>query len=78
MNKADFTATQRTDHGVPHAVSCRALGVAESTFHAQHSRRPTPTQQRRAGLNVKVKTCFAAFGGPTARPECTHSCATTA
>ena len=69
MNKADFIAAQRTDHGVPHAVSCRALGVAESTFHEQRSRQPTPTQQRRAGLDTKAKACFVASGGTYGSPR---------
>ena len=29
MTVASFVATQRTDHGVPHAVSCRMLGMSE-------------------------------------------------
>ena len=69
MTQADFIATQRTDHGVPHAVSCRALGVAESTFYEQRSRQPTPTQQRRADLDAKVKTCFAVSGGTYGSPR---------
>ncbi len=32
MTVASFVATQRTDHGVPHAVSCRALEMPEATF----------------------------------------------
>ncbi len=31
---AEFVASQRTDHGVPHAVSRRALDVAPSTFYS--------------------------------------------
>ena len=68
MNTAEFIAAQRTDHGVPHAVSCRALGVAESTFYEQRSRQLSPTQQRRADLDSKVKACFAASGGTYGSP----------
>lgn len=32
MTVASFIASQRTDHGVSHALSCRALEVPESTF----------------------------------------------
>ena len=32
MTVASFIASQRTDLGVPHAVSCRALDVPESTL----------------------------------------------
>ena len=52
---AEFIAAQRTDHGVPHAVACRALGVAESTFYKWRGRPPTPAQRRRSGLDVAVK-----------------------
>ena len=55
---AGFIAAQRTDHGVPHAVTCRALGVAESTFYKHLDRAPTPAQQRRASLDVEVADAF--------------------
>jgi hypothetical protein len=38
---ASFIASQRTDHGVPHAVACRALDVSESWFYKWHDRPPT-------------------------------------
>ena len=69
MNKAEFITAQRTEHGVPHVVSCRALGVPESTFYEQRSRRPSPTQQRRGDLDGKVKACFAASGGTYGSPR---------
>ena len=69
MDKAEFIAAQRTEHGVPHAVSCRALGVSESTFYEQRSRRPSLTAQRRADLDDKVKACFAASGGTYGSPR---------
>ena len=50
---AHITA-QRTDHCVPHAAACRALGVAESTFYARRSRKPSQAQQRR-GLRWPYK-----------------------
>ena len=33
MSVSAHIAAQRTDHGVAHAVSWRALGVAASTFY---------------------------------------------
>ncbi len=33
MTVPSFIASQRTDHGVPHALSCRALQVSESWFY---------------------------------------------
>lgn len=66
---AEFIAAQRTDHGVPHAVSCRALGVAESTFYKWRGRPPTAAQRRRAALDERVKACFDASGGTYGSPR---------
>jgi hypothetical protein len=33
MTVASFVAAQRTEHDVPHAVSCRALDVSESWLY---------------------------------------------
>ena len=33
MSVAGFIATQRAEHGVPHAVACRALGVSQAWFY---------------------------------------------
>ena len=62
-------AAQRTEHGVPHAVSCRALGVAESTFYKWRSRQRTPAQRRRAEIDERVKACFGASGGTYGSPR---------
>jgi putative transposase len=63
MTVASFIASQRTDHGVPHAVSCRALDVPESTFYKWRDRPPTPRQARRAELDAAVKASFDDSGG---------------
>ena len=68
MNAAEFIAAQRTDYGVSHAVSYRALGVAESAFYERRSRWSAPTRQRRADLDTKVEACFAASGGTYGSP----------
>jgi len=47
MTVASFVAAQRTEHGVPHALSCRALELGESWFYKWRDRPPTPA--RRAG-----------------------------
>ena len=65
---AHITA-QRTDHCVPHAAACRALGVAESTFYARRSRKPSQAQQRRARLDGAVAACFDASGGTHGSPR---------
>ena len=66
---AGFIAAQRTDFGVPHAVACRALSVAESTFYKWRGRPPTPAQRRRAEIDAAVKACFDASGGTYGSPR---------
>ena len=77
MSVSAHIAAQRTDHAVPHAVSCRALGVAPSTFYKWHNRPPTPAERRRAELDVEVKACFDAsdgtYGSPRVRAELRRS-----
>ena len=77
MSVSAHIAAQRTDHAVPHAVSCRALGVAASTFYKWRDRPPTPAERRRAGLDVEVKACFDAsdgtYGSPRVRAELRRS-----
>ena len=62
MSVVSHIAAQRTNHGVPHAVSCRLLGVSESWFYKWRSRRPTATERRRAALDVKVRIVFETSG----------------
>jgi putative transposase len=63
VSVASFVAAQRTVHGVPHAVSCRALELSESWFYKWRDRPPTPREQRRARLDGAVRTSFEDSGG---------------
>jgi putative transposase len=63
MTVASFIASQRTEHGVSHARSCRALDVPESTFYKWRDRPPTPRQARRVELDAAVKASFDESGG---------------
>ncbi len=63
MSVAAFIACQRAEHGVPHATSCRALGVSESWYYKWLDRPPTPRQQRRQDLTDRVAKIFAESGG---------------
>jgi len=63
MTVASFIAAQRTVHGVPHATSCRALDVAESTFYKWLNRPPTRRQVYRTRLDEAVKASFDDSGG---------------
>jgi putative transposase len=63
MSVASFVASQRTDHGVPHAKCCRWLGVSPSWFYKWRDRQPTVRQRRRAELDAAVKASFDDSGG---------------
>jgi putative transposase len=63
MTVASFVAAQRAEHGVPHAVSCRALELSESWFYKWRDRPPTPRQQRRAQVDAAVRRSFEDSGG---------------
>jgi putative transposase len=69
MTVASFVAAQRTDHGVPHAISCRALGLSESWFYKWRRRPPSPRQARRADIDAKVKASFDDSGGTYGSPR---------
>jgi putative transposase len=69
VSVASFIASQRADHGVPHALSCRALEVSESWFYKWHERPPTPRQLRRAELDRAVAEVFEASGGRYGSPR---------
>jgi transposase InsO family protein len=58
VSVASFVAAQRTVHGVPHALSCRALELSESWFYKWKDRPSTPRQQRRVDLDTAVKRSF--------------------
>lgn len=63
MTVASFVAAQRTEHGVAHALSCRALEVPESTFYKWKDRPATRRQVRRVELDAAVKASFDDSGG---------------
>lgn len=69
MSVVSHIAAQRTNHGVPHAVSCRLLGVSESWFYKWRSRRPTATERRRAALDVRVRIVFETSGRTYGSPR---------
>ena len=69
MSVSAHIAAQRTEHGVPHAVACRALGVPSSTFYKWRDRPPTPAQRRRAEIDAAVRECFDASGGTYGSPR---------
>jgi putative transposase len=68
---AAFIASQREAHGVPHAVSCRALGVSQSWFYKREPGLVPPSARRRDRLKAEVAARFAARGGKEGAPRIT-------
>lgn len=69
MSVASFIASQRTEHSVPHAVSCRALEVSDSWFYKWRDRKPTPREERRARLDEAVRKSFDESDGDYGSPR---------
>ncbi|MGI5489539.1 IS3 family transposase [Microtetraspora malaysiensis] len=76
MSVAAFICSQKTDHDIDHATSCRALGVSQSWFYKWKDRigqtAPTAREQRRARLDEEIKRLFAASGGTYGSPRITQ------
>jgi hypothetical protein len=68
---AAFIASQRAGHGVPHAVSCRALGVSQSWFYKWKDGRLPPRAARRGRLKAEVARLFAVREGKDGAPRIT-------
>jgi len=68
---AAFIASQRDEHGVPHAVSCRALGVSQSWFYQWRDGRLRPRAARRQRLKAEVARLFARRRGKDGSPRIT-------
>jgi putative transposase len=69
VSVASFVAAQRTDHGIPHALSCRVLGVSESWFYKWRDRPPTVRQQRRVRLDADVRRSYVESDGDYGSPR---------
>ena len=68
---AGSIAAQREAHGVPHAVSCRALGVSQSWFYKWKDGDRSPRRQRRERLKAAITALFAQRGGKDGSPRVT-------
>jgi putative transposase len=68
---AAFIASQREQHGVPQAVSCRALGVSQAWFYKWKDGELPPRAARRQRLKAEVARLFAARGGKDGAPRIT-------
>jgi transposase InsO family protein len=59
----------RTEHGISHRVSSRALGVSESWFYKHRTHQPTRRELRRQHLTEAVKEEFDDSGGTYDSPK---------
>ena len=66
---AAFIASQREQHGVPQAVSCRALGVSQSWFYRWKDGEVPPRAARRQRLKAEVARLFAVREGKDGSPR---------
>jgi transposase InsO family protein len=66
-----FIASQREAHGVPHAVSCRALGVSQSWFYKWNSGQLPARAARREQLKAEIARLFSAREGKDGSPRVT-------
>ncbi|MGW0199370.1 IS3 family transposase [Nonomuraea sp. NPDC003201] len=73
---AAFISSQRTEHGIDHVISCRALGVSQSWFYKWKNRigqdMPTARERRRADLDAEITRVFEASGGTYGSPRITR------
>ena len=75
MSLAAAIAAQREQHGIPHAVCCRALGVSQAWYYKwlRHSRSGTlpPRAARRERLKAEVARLFGLHEGKCGSPRIT-------
>ncbi|HTU08538.1 MAG TPA: IS3 family transposase [Trebonia sp.] len=68
---ACFIAAQRDAHGVPQAVSCRALGVSQSWFYKWKDGQLPPRAARRERLKAEIARLFKLRDGKDGSPRIT-------
>jgi len=68
---AGFIASQRDAHGIPQAVSCRALGVSQSWFYKWKDGQLPPRAARRERLKAEIARLFKLREGKDGSPRIT-------
>jgi transposase InsO family protein len=68
---AAFIASQREAHGVPYAVSCRALGVSQSWFYKWNGGELSVRAARREQLKAEIARLFGERDGKDGSPRVT-------
>jgi transposase InsO family protein len=62
-------AAQRAEHGIPHAVACRALGVSPAWFYKWRRGDGSVRRKRRAALAALIAWLFAQHHGSYGSPR---------
>jgi hypothetical protein len=68
---AALIAAQREQHRIPHATSCRALGVSQSWVYKWRCGKLPPRVQRRQQLKAEVARLFEVYRGKYGSPRIT-------
>ncbi len=68
---AAYIASQRETRGIPHAVSCRALGVSQAWFYKWKDGDRSPRRARRERLKAEVRRLFEEHKGKRGSPMIT-------
>ncbi len=68
---AAFIVTQRAEHDVPYATSCRALRVSQAWFYKWRDGGRSPRHARREQLKIEIARLFAKHNGRYGSPRIT-------
>ena len=71
VSLAALIAAQRVEHGIPVAVSCRALGVSQAWFYKWRNGDMSPRRHRRKALAATIAYLFAKHKGSYGSPRIT-------
>ena len=71
MSLAAFIAAQRAQHGIPHALACRALGVSRAWFYKWRHGDVSLRRARRSALDAAVAYLFRRRSGRAGSPPIT-------
>ena len=71
MSLAALIAAQRDQHGIPHAIACRALGVSQAWFYKWRKGDVSRRRKRRAALAALIASLFTRHHGSYGSPRIT-------
>jgi putative transposase len=69
VSLAAVIATQRVNYGIPHAVSCRVLGVSQAWFYKWRNGDGSPQRHRRKALAATIAWLFTKHMGTYGSPR---------